>query len=107
MLDLKDLSTHEFSTLCQKAGEVCSHRYAEIARASDPTDQPLQELLEKMSREAQVQSLAVEQEEEKFPEDDRPVTKMEEILAFIRTSFESLGKRLGEGFLHRDISLFL
>ena len=107
LIDLKDLSTHEFVLLCRIAGEVCSRRYAQIAEASFPQDLPLQELLARMSNEAQVQVRTLRNYEDREPEGSEPGKRLAEFMSFIRNSISSLSKHLGEGFLPRDISLFL
>lgn len=103
MLDLKDLTTAQLSLICRRAGEECVRRIGRIARASDPSDRALQDLLRSMATEAQLQ-------EQAFPDSqDRPGRRSlvtEDVGDFIRGSFPSLSKSLGEGILHRDIALF-
>jgi hypothetical protein len=103
MLDFCDLSSAELLTLGRRALELCVSRFGEIADRADPGDEPVRELLRKMSLEEDLQASSVEELENRFPRASRPEAGM----GLIRTYLTSLSKRFGEGPLHRDNAMFL
>jgi rubrerythrin len=100
MLDLKELSSADLARVCRQAGEECSFRYGQIARAADPSDRALQDLLMRMARETQLQADAFE------GESAAGSLSSVQIRETLRTELPSLTKGFGEGVLHRDIALF-
>lgn len=105
MLDLEKLSPEKLTAMTRQAGKECAWRLRQIAEASDPSDSALQSLLREMAREAQLQAQAFLQEEDDPPGSSPPVNA-DGVHEFIRASIPSLGKRFGEGALHRDNALF-
>jgi hypothetical protein len=107
MKDFSDLDTAELLTVGRRAFELGAQRIDQIAEMADPTDQPLREVLRKMSLDAQMQAASVEQLEILLPDEPAISTKPEEGMRLIRSYLTSLTKSLGEGPMHRDIALFL
>lgn len=107
MLDFSDLAPCELLALGRRALELCARRFDEIAKAADPGDRPLRELLGRMALETEVQASSVEQHENQIPEESRLASRPGEALGLIRSHLTSLSKSFGEGPLHRDIALFL
>ena len=107
MKDFSDLDTAELLTVGLRALELGAQRIDQIADMADPGDQPLREVLRKMSLDAQLQAASVEQLENLLPEEPSISSKPEEGLRLIRGYLTSLTKSLGEGPVHRDIALFL
>jgi hypothetical protein len=107
MKDFSDLDSAELLTVGRRAFELGAQRIDQIAEVADPTDQPLREILRKMSLDAQMQAASVEQLENLLPEEPPISAKPEEGMRLIRSYLTSLTKSLGEGPLHRDIALFL
>jgi hypothetical protein len=106
MLELNELSTQELSMLRRQVREEFFLRFFHIARASDPSDQALQDLLMKMAKEAHVQAQSTPGGEEWPPFASARSLSVDQIREFIRTALPSLSKGFGEGVLHRDIALF-
>jgi hypothetical protein len=107
MKDFSDLDTAELLTLGRRALELGARRMDEIAAMADPGDQALHDLLRKMSLDAQIQAVSVEQLENRLPEEPAIAAMPDEALRLIRSYLTSLTKSLGEGPVHRDIALFL
>jgi hypothetical protein len=107
MRDFGDLETTELLTLGRRAFELGAQRMDQIADMADPGDEALQQLLRKMSLDAQIQAAAVEQLENLIPEEPPISATPGEGLRLIRSYLTSLTKSLGEGPVHRDIALFL
>ncbi|HVE43030.1 MAG TPA: hypothetical protein VNM14_24355 [Planctomycetota bacterium] len=107
MMDFSDLDTAELLTVGRRAFELGARRIDQIAEMADPTDQPLRDVLRKMSLDAQIQAAAVEQLENLLPEEPALATRPEDGLRLIQSYLSSLTKSLGEGPVHRDIALFL
>jgi hypothetical protein len=107
MKDFGELNTCELLALGRRALELGARRFDEIARASDPDDRPLHDLLRKMSLDSEIQAASMEQHENLLPEDSGLSSKPEDGRRLIETYLTSLTKRLGEGPLHRDVALFL
>ncbi len=107
MIDFSDLETCELLAVGRRALEMGARRFDEIARAADPGDQPLREILHKMSLDAALQAATVEGQENIMPEEVRLSCKPEDGLRLIRGYLTSLKKGFGEGPLHRDVALFL
>ncbi len=99
MLDLEKLSPEQLTAVTRQAGEECAVRLRQIAEASDPLDSALQALLSEMAEEASLQVQAI-------PDGSSRRMIADGVREFIRTSIPSLGKRFGEGTLHRDNALF-
>lgn len=106
MIDFSELRPCELLALGRRAVELCGRRFEEIARAADPVDRPLQDLLRKMTLETSLQADTVEKQENQMPDDSRLPSRPEEALQLIRSYLTSLTKSLGEGPLHRDVALF-
>jgi hypothetical protein len=100
MLDLEKLSPKELTAVTRQASQECALRLRRIAEASDPSDSALQGLLGKMAKEAQLQAQSLQEE------DFSPRLSADRVREFIRASIPALGKRFGEGALHRDNALF-
>jgi hypothetical protein len=107
MLDFGELETCELLTVGRRALEMGARRFDEIARAADPSDGPLRDVLRKMSLDAELQAAAVEEHENVMPEEARLSCKPEDGLRLIRGYLISLRKGFGEGPLNRDVALFL
>lgn len=106
MKDFSDLNSGELLALGRHALELCGRRFHQLARFSDPSDEPLRRLLGRMALDAELQAALVEQQEHLLPEESRLASKAEEALGLIRGYLTSLSKPLGEGSVHRDIALF-
>lgn len=106
MLDLERLSLEELETLGRRAGEECGLRFFQIARAADPADVALQELLGKMAQDAFLQGQFDSEAGLRQPFGSGTRTSPDGARDFIRESIPSLAKGFGEGLLHRDIALF-
>ncbi len=106
MLDFKDLASGEILALGRRAVELCVDRFGEIAEGADPADQPLQELLGRMSLEADIRATSLEDLENRLPEESRLPSRSEDALRLIRSYLTSLSKGFGEGPLNRDAALF-
>ena len=107
MKDFGDLGTCDLLALGRRALELGARRFDEIARASDPEDRPLRDLLRKMALDAELQAAAVEQQENLIPEESGLSCTPGDGQRLIESYLTSLTKRLGEGPLYRDIALFL
>lgn len=104
MMDLETLSTPELTRICQLAGRECERRFDQIARAADPSDKALRDLLTRMAGEAHAQ---VDQLQEEWSSaDDSKAPDVDGFRQMLREAFTSLTKSFGEGWLHRDVALF-
>jgi rubrerythrin len=106
MLDFCDLKTGEMVTMGRQAVSSCARRLDEIARASDPADQPLLDLLRKMALEQDIHAAELEQLENLYDEDSPLPSRSESARQLILGILTSLSKRMGEGPLLRDAALF-
>ncbi len=106
MLDFSDLKTGELVTMAHQAVSSCARRLEDLAKASDPADQPLQDLLRKMAEEQGDHAELLEHFENIYAEDAPLPSRSESARQLILGYLTSLTKRMGEGPLLRDAALF-
>jgi len=106
MVELKELSSEDLARLRRYAGDACFIRLSQIARAADPSDQALQDLLMKMASEAPSRAKTSPLDtDRRLPASGR-LLSFNQIREAVLLALPSLSKSFGEGTLHRDIALF-
>jgi hypothetical protein len=106
MRELDRLSSEELALVCRRTGEECGSRFSQIAKASDPSDYALRDLLEKMALETCQQARSIEIRDESRPADGSERLTSDRVGAIVRSAISFLSKGFGEGRLSRDIALY-
>lgn len=105
-MNVEDLSLKELLSLCRQAEGMCLRRYDQIRERSDPSDQPLHDLLWELASEQQNHARSVEEYEARAPQPETSPLEAAQAVRMVLRQLPSISRSFGEGLLERDLALF-
>jgi len=102
-MKIEALSKEDQLTLCRAAERLCGARLRSLRSYADPQDKPLLKILDERLEDWRTQLRALERLDRGTP----GALREEDAAGFLRERFPSLRNGFGEGFVTREVALYL